>query len=360
MKVGIVTFHFPHNYGAMIQAYAMQQKLKELGHDAYIIDYAPEYHTYWFRRNITWRSCLIPSPRPFYRAVKNKLLHSKAATERYDNFQQFYKTKFSLYPYSKEDDLSSFDAVLLGSDQIWNIELTNHQFDSPYYGEEFRCRVFSYAASAMYKQLSDEQSKAFTRLLSPMAGVGVRELQLKELLQSCCDKEIEINLDPTLLAGASVYTDLNLDRPITEKYVLVYELQPHKDVQEMSKNYANAHGYKYVFLTGNIFYNTHKNFDLTASPEKFLAYIKNAECVFTTSFHGAALSLVFNTQFFSVRQNNEKDDRSYSILSQLGLLGQFVEMDDRPVDSNIDYDKVNEAFVNLRKSSLNYLMNMLK
>ena len=67
-KIGIITFHFAHNYGAVLQAYAMYEKLRNLKYDPYIIDYRPLYHTSWFKRGISWRSCLSYS---FVRIFKN-------------------------------------------------------------------------------------------------------------------------------------------------------------------------------------------------------------------------------------------------------------------------------------------------
>lgn len=359
MKVGIITFHFAQNYGAMIQAYAMQTVLEKMGHQVFIIDYAPEYHLQWFKRGISWKTCLIPSFIPCYRAVMNKIRHSKATIERYDNFNSFYHEKFNLYPYNNNDDMSFFDAVLLGSDQIWNIGLTGNSFDYPYFGVGFKCKVFSYAASAMYNKLSTDEERMFTLYLNNLNGIGVREIALRNLLQPLVSKQIHVNLDPTLLLGIEDFNNLDLNNPMNCKYVLVYELQPDPTVREIALNYANSNGLKIVFLTGNIFYNTNNGYDLTASPEKFLAYIKNAQCVITTSFHGTALSLVFKRNFFTIKHGNKKDDRVKSLLSQLVLESQFIDKALRPTNCNINYNAVEERISLLKKDSIEYLKSML-
>ena len=43
MKIGILTFHCAHNYGAVLQAYAIQEQLKLMGFDVEIINYRPIY-----------------------------------------------------------------------------------------------------------------------------------------------------------------------------------------------------------------------------------------------------------------------------------------------------------------------------
>lgn len=359
MKIGIVTFHFAHNYGAMLQTYAMQEKLSDMGHDTYVIDYVPEYHMKWFKRNISWRSCVTKSVVVTIRRLYNKIRNEKNIRTRYDNFQLFKNTKLNLYPYQSGDTLSDFDAVLLGSDQIWNESLTNNCFDGPYYGDGMKCQVFSYAASSMYEVLTVKQQQLFKEKLSHLKAIGVREPKLKGLLQPLTNKPISVTLDPTLLCSDEIYGRHKLPSPLSYEYVLVYELTPHKDVLDMAKHYAKKNGLKVISLVGNVNFNTTRDYDLTASPMDFLAYIKNAKCVFTTSFHGTALSIVFHKLFYAVKQNDKRDARISSLLSQLKLEEHFIEMCDRPSTCLIDYSQVELRLSALRKESELFLMTAL-
>lgn len=355
MKIGIVTFHFPLNYGAMIQAYAMQQYLIGKGHDTYIIDYQPAYHLKWYPKpkffNIVFEKNIIKT----LRTLIGGMLIYRVYSKRYAAFQDFLTKRMKLCPYRQEADYSEFDSILLGSDQIWNLKNTDNRFDGVYYGDQFRCRVFSYAASNRSKSFTEYEKSQYQEKLSKLYAVGVRESQLQKLLQPLTEKKVHLNLDPTLLAGADCFKDLNLERPLPKRYVLVYELIDHPEVRSMAESYANQIGAVCVSLSGYARRWQSEYYDYEAGPEKFLAYIKNAECVFTSSFHGTALSIVFNVNFYSIRQNNSADMRIESILSQLGLVHRFINFEDKPVIEDILYGEVNQKMDILRIQSVEYI-----
>lgn len=355
MKVGIVTFHFPVNYGAMIQAFAMQEHLRMMGHEVYIIDYAPEYHMKYYTCKRTWKWC-------FFGGVRNEIpyrillkLFDGIRKKRNANFMHFMKKYFCLYPYMPEDDMSFFDCILLGSDQIWNQQITNNCFDGPYYGDGFKCRVFSYAASNRSIELNASEKQQYRNKLKQLYSIGVREIQLQKLLQPLTEKKVYLTVDPTLLATPTVFDSLDMHNPMSEKYVVVYELTNHKKVQRMAASYAKRIGAKVVILVNETTPIYSKKFDQLADPEKFLAYIKNAECVFTTSFHGTVLSLVFKKDFYSIRQGTSADIRIESILSQVDMIERFIEMDAYPLVKHICYPDVDVKLGKLREASQKYL-----
>ena len=355
MKVGIITFHFPINYGAMIQAYAMQAHLRMMGHEVYIIDYAPEYHMKTYTGKRTWRWCLLGGAR---REIPDRIFSKffdGIRKVRTTNFMNFMKKYFRLYPYTPEDNMSFFDCVLLGSDQIWNQRITNNCFDGPYYGDGFKCRVFSYAASNRSKEVDASEQQQYRNKLQQLYSIGVREIQLQKLLQPLTEKKVYLTVDPTLLASPTVYDSLDLHNPKGEKYVLVYELANHRKVQRMAESYAKKIGAKVVILVNETSPLFTKKFDQIADPEKFLAYIKNAECVFTTSFHGTALSLVFKKDFYSIRQGTSADMRLESVLSQVDMIDRFIDMDDSPSVKHICYSDVDVNLRKLRAASQWYL-----
>ena len=354
MKIGIITFHFPINYGAMIQAYAMQEHLRFMGHESYIIDYAPEYHVKTYTEHLTWQWCFKGSRRYMLKRILSKLFDG-IRQKRNNNFHEFLKKNFRLYPYRPDDDMSFFDCILLGSDQIWNQSITNNSFDGPYYGDGFKCRVFSYAASNRTKELNDTEKEMYKSKLNQLYAIGVREIQLQKLLQPLTDKKVYLNADPTILAYSNVYNKLNLSRPVKEKYVVVYELANHSMVQKIADTYAKKIGAKVIILVNDTSVLYGRKYDQVANPEKFLAYIKNADCVVTTSFHGTALSIVFHKDFYAVRQGTSADMRIESILSQVGLENRFVDMTYSPLVNHIDYSNIEEKLNALRTSSQDYL-----
>lgn len=362
MKIGIITFHFPHNYGAMLQAFAMQQKLLSLGHEVYIIDYAPAYHTKWYKKGRSFIQCFSVSPVAMIKHFVGYILDNPTRKNRYEGFERFKSGKMKLYPYNSSSDFSEFDAILLGSDQIWDQEHTDCRFDGPYFGEGFRTKVFSYAASSKHKSFNKDQENEFKKRINTLFSIGVREESLQSMLQPLTNKRIFLNLDPTLMVDRKEFDCLNLKRPCKGKYVLVYELNERQEVLEMARTYANQIGAKVVSLVA--YFNWKKRFafvyDQKASPEEFVAYIKNAECVFTSSFHGTALSIVFERSFYCIKQNNNSDLRMSSLLHQLGLEDRFINENEYAQLKNIDYSNVLSKLQLLRMDSELYLERALK
>lgn len=359
MKVGILTFHCVHNYGAMIQAYALQEQLRLMGVESCIIDYRPDYLTNYYHRQISFKSCFKHALKDTIKLLLTKLLASKQMAQRYDNFQWFCRSYMKLIEYPSKSGFSDLDYVILGSDQIWFDNITG-SISGPYYGDGFKCKVLSYAASSRYDSLNDNQREDFRHVLTNLKAIGVREQRFSKLLQPLTSQHVFVNLDPTLLASKEIFDSLNLRRPLDEKYVYTYEVATNPEVKKMAENFAKANGCKLISMTGHV--NLHtigRSFDLVASPKRMLEYIKYAECVFTTSFHGTALSLVFEKNFYSIRQNNSADDRMYSLLSQLDIVEKFINMYERPITCHVDYERVNPKLKQLKQDSFNYLNSNL-
>ena len=132
MRIGILTFHYACNYGAMLQTYATQEFLRSMGHDVCVVDYrnksVEEGYAAWnFKIDL-----LKTLPRAFSRAMRNS------------RFRHFMKECLVL----SKDPFDSFDVLLFGSDQIWN-EIITGGFDKIYWGDfTTKARKVAWAASA--------------------------------------------------------------------------------------------------------------------------------------------------------------------------------------------------------------------
>ena len=360
MKIGIITFHFAHNYGAMLQAYALQETLAAQGHEVGIIDYEPNYHLSKFPRKFTWYSCVSPSIKTFAHNVLKKILSLFYYRKRYASFVSFTSSRMKLLSCPEGFDGTGYDCIVVGSDQIWNPKLTGGTYDGMYFGENFKCPVISYAASNQASSLPDCDKERLSSLLSGLKSIGVRELKLKDLLAVLTEKEISVNLDPTLISDKSIYSGFKLPKRAPKKYVLIYEIGTHCEVQRLADAYAKLINVDVVRLTGTVTYKTLCGFQLTEGPEEFVSYIRNAECVFTTSFHGTALSIINQTAFYCFRQGTVGDLRMESLLTQLNLLDRFVPMGADVKVKVIDYKAVTEKLDELKKMSCNYLFNAIQ
>lgn len=358
MKIGILTFHCANNYGAVLQCYALQEFLKSQGHETYVIDYRPDYvirryrafsRRYWIVKDIkkTFKKLLTEPYLCYIRYKRNKGLDS------------FIKTRYKLFPYSPEK--SDLDAIILGSDQIWNPKLTGNGFDEVFWGKGYKCRKIAYAASNRSESLTLEEIDFYKSHLCKLDFIGVREEKLQSLLQPYTSKKVFLNIDPTLLTNKNWTSELNMTRVINTNYVMLYEVTRHIENRKLAKDYAKQKGYSFVELTGALAlsYRYTQNLDQTASPEKFLCYLKYASCIFTTSFHGTALSVLFEKDFYYLKQNTSADLRIETLLKILGLENRIIDNIDILHSAPIVYDEVRGKLDIFRSESVNYLKHAL-
>lgn len=340
MKIGILTFHCAHNYGAVIQCYGLQQYLRSLGHEVYVINYKPKYFDFYKIPEITISN--TPNLKAYLKGKIRELIIGHIRKKRFLAFEDFINQKLNLIPHIDNSDYSDFDAIILGSDQIWNPGITGGRYDEEYFGSNAKCKVISYAASSRSTNLTAEQSDYLKSHLPKISSISVRETSLMNLLQPLTSKSITTVIDPSFLPEVSAYE--NLCRPINRKrsYVLVYEVDRHSDTYRIAKEIAQSLDADVVELVSCVSYKYFSDrFDQIGGPIEFLSYIKNAECIVTTSFHGMALSLKFQKNFYSIRQGTDADLRTESLLTKLGLLSRFIFMDSK-VDSytQLDYSTI--------------------
>lgn len=356
MKIGILTFHCAHNYGAVLQCYALQETLKAMGHDVKVIDYHPEFLLTPYK---VWDIHRDKSYNSFVRGLVLECLKLSKRIARHKAFDSFMQTKLCL---TKEKTiLPSFDAYIMGSDQIWNPQITNG-FHKPYFGyfdfpKENR-KYIAYAASMEASSLNQEAKDFYAKALNNFDAVSVREKTLADLLQPLTPKKIETVLDPTLLANATMWDSIAKPPLVHYKYVLVYQVRYDKNAWRIAQNIANQIGAKVIEITTWVSWKSKKNLYQRCSPEEFLGWLKHASCVVTTSFHGTAFSIIFNRPFYCLKLG-KGDTRVASLLQKLGLDNRMIEKTSSPDFRTIDYQQVTIKLTDLQKKSYQYLISSL-
>ena len=210
-KIGILTFHCAHNYGAVLQCYALQETLKKMGHDVEVIDYRPQY---LLSPYAVFNINRIKSNNPLKiikRSIRETILLG-VRLKRYYTFYQFIKNKLSLSSrITKYNIPESYDVYIMGSDQIWNPKITEG-FDPVYFGnfnfQKGSKKYISYAASMEANELNNQAKNTYKKFLKNFDSISVRENQLAELLQPLSEKNIETVLDPTLLADNQIWDNI--------------------------------------------------------------------------------------------------------------------------------------------------------
>jgi len=361
MKIGLLTFHSAHNYGAVLQAYATFEKVKQLGYDIDIINYKPAYLI---------KQRLFPFSASNSVALNSKILIEGIITlpwryKRINNFERFISNKlkvsrvnYQIKPFNKNND---YDIFIMGSDQVWNCKLTKG-FDPVYLGN-FKTRPtakkISYAASMSHYGLTAAQVAEFSVLINNFAAVSVREQELHDYLEVNYNKKSTIVLDPTLLLSAQEWSLMAKKPKTVKKYVLVYSIDLRQEAMRMANKIAKEIGAGVIELSMNVDKGVLKNNYQTVSPEEYVGLFENASFVITSSFHGTAFSLIFNIPFFSLAHGTDKDSRQKTILNSLGVLDRFIAKDSNPEFIVLDYTIPNQKLNALKEKSLQFLSNSI-
>ena len=359
MKIGILTFHCAHNYGAVLQAYALQQYLISLGHNVEIINIVPSFLKGYSKR--AWLKCVtIRHP---YRILKN--LHSesklyKLRKKRWQAFDSFIKNELYL---SHEQNIipDKYDAYIVGSDQVWNSKITKGLFPPYFCSFPFPKgkRIYlSYAASMESIQLSNFEKEQYRHLLKNFDYIGVREQELINVIAPLTEKKVHLTIDPTLLLDGDIWNKLAFRPLIKGKYVLLYRVWNDFNSRNIAKLWANSNGAKVIELVSWLDSNTNNNLFQAASPLQFVTLFKYADYIITDSFHGTSFSIIFKKDFYFVKVNNSQN-RSESLLSFLGISDRIINKKDTPIFTQINYARVMDKLAILKCKSQQYLQNAL-
>lgn len=356
MKVGILTYHRTLNYGACLQAVATRVVLQKMGHDVYYVDYWPKYHQDKYSLFSFHQMCSRGAKKAFL-YVKDLLKKYPQKKERIKNFKKF----FSVYidPFCRPMT-ESFDAVIYGSDQIWRKQSSLNAYNPVYFGknEIDAKKHIAYAASMGILPQNEEDLKTVKEYLANLTKISVREENLMFLLKDNGFPNVTKTLDPTLLLDKNDWNkviateDGNLSQ---ERYVLFYDLLYGSFENKEIENFAKNKGLSIKVISGYARSSTSPNVYSTSAPQMFLSLIKNAEFVFTSSFHGLVFSIIYNKDFYASFRENE--DRAKSLLDSLDLEEKLLKPK-QIIPCNykkIDYGDVNKRLNLLRADSLCFL-----
>ena len=357
MKVGLLTFHCSQNYGATLQGYALQEVIKELGHEVEIIDYRPGFLVYplYPRYLVVTRN--IP------KLIEHIFYATLSGLKRRRVFNHFIQERFSLSKSINKKFLPEpYDAIVIGSDQIWNLGITkgDTKYFADFRGEKGKRKYIAYAASMETQSLSHEKEEICKRCIPLFDSIGVRESNLIQLIQPFTKTKLEHVVDPALLVNPQLWERLAVKPPKTN-YVLFYQVRHHTLARNYAEKVAKLYDAELVEIACTPKVERENGITVLheTSPEEFLGWIKYATCVVTSSYHGLIFSLVFKRDLYSLRLGDGADSRSSLLLKQMGVQVNEVNPDTLPVKKSIDYSKVCETIYREQHNSLNHLQNFL-
>lgn len=378
MKIGIVTFHFAFNQGAVLQCYALQRYLESQGHEAYIIDYRPKYHTIM---HSAWRNPFFYS-KMFWKKFRNKRLLRRLYLlirsfcrcmywnitmidrENQKVFQNFVGNHLNLTKeYQSLEQLQSvppeMDVYISGSDQVWNLDLLGQEFDRAYFldfGKKQTKRI-TYAVSMGMKH--DEETLSQLRALCKgLDAISLREYSKDDVL--AIGRDVHICIDPTFLLEPVDYSDIESKNVESSPYIFVYGFETngllYKALDEAVRKYKcriiNGSP-KWLRINGDV------ERISGYGPDRFISLIKNAECVVTNSFHGTVFSIIFQKDFITI-PHSTRGKRMEDLLEKFGLQFRLFGGREFSFEKEIDYQVVNNKIKKLASHSKEYLDLALK
>lgn len=363
-KIGILTYHTGFNYGASLQAFALQTVVSRCGYENEIINFETQ-------RFVASREMFSRKPKrlkEFIKIVSRFPYWSslKCRQRMFDDYTKRILCTSPLYRTEQEviDHAADYECIICGSDQIWNLSQLDAPAANPLFFLNFpkRQRRISYAASfGKWVNEASMHEDVFLPWLKQFDAISVREISGVEYVKSkglAC----HLALDPTVLLDAEDYEPICTPRQIKEKYVLLFGWNTNNDLVKVAKYISkklHLPVYNIVPPPRAMFKGIPRKLDV--GPCEFLSMIKNAEFVVTNSFHGTAFSITFERPFVSV-VTAKADVRMESLLKQLGLSDHLVTRDTVDVERMIDTDfkAVRTKKTSLRKSSFEYLEKALK
>lgn len=323
-KIGIITYHFVSNYGAAMQAWALQKHLQVMGHEAYFIDYRPAHLTtggaYFFPKDAWTRRANVVITYLKVMSLRKLVLGDGGKQASFEKFHQDYMT-FSdrCYHTNRElsRDLPKADAYICGSDQIWNAS-EQYGIDSTYFLDFVPdgCKRISYAASFGRPEVHPRFYEETARLVDRIDAISVREQSGVDLVQGLCDREATWVPDPTLLVSDGYPEAVSPDEA-EGGYIFSYTLRSRELVAEIEAHASALSGLGVVSPS-----TLNASGRGSPSPLEWLGYIKSAKYVITNSYHGTLFSIIFRKPFVFVGLSGVKsgfNERAKSLLNRLGL-----------------------------------------
>lgn len=354
-KIGILTFANTVNYGAALQAYALQRAVEGRGVSCEVLNYS--------NASLDGRERgTRPSVNP--RQLVKYLMRRSFENKRMAAFDRFGRQRLHITERLDRDSLieesRSLDCVLIGSDQVFNPRVNG--FDATFFGKGLIevTRVASYAASlgdATAQSLVECDPEVRNRL-SRFIAVSVRERSSISIIRELGVRAV-FSPDPTLLICRNEWDEIADDsfaQGFSNPYVFLYSLNLEEELIKAATKAAVEQGVDLIC----VHYNTLKvpggtNLKSIA-PESFVALIKYASAVYTDSFHGTCLSIAYNKRFFVKTSGAavQSNIRLIDLLARYGLSDRLLGVGADVTDS-IDYKTANRQLNQDRESALSYL-----
>lgn len=352
MKIGILTFHWATNYGAVLQCYALQTYLESLGHRVEIIDYKPRQYDDNLYNFFRFRKFLNVGDYIKQRKKESALISFRT--------QKLKMTSRCVSCKEMSDNLDDFDALISGSDQVVNPSFLmsgeGRGKISPTYflGFPFEGKKIGYALSFGCVTYPEKELRVASKYIVGFDSISVREKTGVDIVTSMGRKDAVVVPDPTLLMNSRYYNQLAEDSSLKFSKPYIYSFF----IRHISERKSAIN---IQFPDNNVLWN---NNDGDYTMQGWLSKIKHAEFVVTDSFHCMVMCLKLHKPFAVITEkkgNEGMNDRFYTLLGKMSLDSVIKHKEEisqlsRISDYNYDWEKVDcvlEEYSEIGKCFLN-------
>lgn len=370
-KIGILTFHRARNYGAFLQAFALKAFLQDSGFDVEIVDYWPDAHAELYKLfSIKRCASLLYHPRSLCKYLYNSITtirQAKARKRKMDYLLESYLQVKKQVRFKRLDDNCrfDFDVIVYGSDQIWwKSNIKGYEgMDPVYWGAYIQSTIkkVAYAPSMGIMDIDDIDKRFIECHLKNFDSLSVREHKLQLLLQPFTEKQIYQVLDPVFLVSQKTWVSFT-NSIYEEKYILYYNIIKSDNADKFVQKLQTKYNLNVIEITGSVSprkSNGKYKYLQTLDALEFISYIKDAEYVVCTSFHGIAFSIIFEKNLYALgmKRNSER------VRSLLEICGISERLNENPETllklGNIDFVSVKEKLECKIKESKKFLIGTL-
>ena len=375
MKVALAINYDYHDYGGMLQAFATQRFLEKQGIDSDAINFdnvkgdISRRKWKYFLSNMMDISIVKEKSRLIEKKIRQKTnARLKAQMAERDNaFDKFCTSHFKVSrPFASWEDMAEssqkeYDAVIVGSDQLWLPSNVMADYYTLNWVPE-KVKKIAYATSFGIGNIPQKYKEMYRQYLTRIEYLSARETSGQEIISELTDRSVPLVNDPALLLDAKGWDEVIKDKPIiNDKYIFCYFMGDNPEQREFVKRLAKEKGLKIVallhldqFIETDEHYADYTPWDI--SPADFVNLVKYAEYVCTDSFHGTVFSIIYSRNFFTFKRFNKKaslstNTRITSLLTRIGLMDRLVENLDKRLDNINDWRKIQECVSDFRNAS---------
>jgi hypothetical protein len=385
MKIGIITMVGNENYGNLLQNYAVQRIIEQLGYEACTLNNETESSGF-YRKELTIinkiKSSYIKNyiestlsnsfgsknDRDYFlsnliKEFKNKEQFQGKRKERMEKLKLFRteSINYDCHPVDSEEfceTVKDYEAFVCGSDVIWHPTYHLDKKDD-FLGFAPEGRRIAFAPSFGASEISEDRAELFKKWINQIDYLSVRDKSGAKIIKDLTGKDAKVLMDPTLCVDAEEWRKIEKKPKNADgKYVFCYFLgNMTKEYNKFITDYCKKNDYKAVYICDPL--------DLehySTSLEEFLWLIDNSECVFTDSFHGVVFSILFHKEFLAFKRSEYGVNlftRIESLLSMLDIAGRRFDKESSDKLNALDYESIDKKLIDRRRDMINYLKDSL-